>query len=366
MTVTETRSRASSRRWTRHLHPAGSFDVADHPVPTGREEIWRFTPLKRLRGLHADAAARRHRLSAPRYDGARRRRRRAARGRRRPRSGRAASCRPTGSRARVWHERRPALRRDGPGRRRARPTRSLVDAHRHRRRATPSADARRDHAPARTARPPSCCASTAPRRWPTTSRSWSATAPSSTVVSIHDWADDAVHVGHQHAQVGRDATLQARRRHLRRRRGAPRHHRRVRRSRRRGRDARPLLRRRRPAHRAPAVRRPQRAARPSSHVDLQGRAAGPGRPHRLDRQRADPQGRRGHRDLRGEPQPRAHRRLPGRLGARTSRSRPARSRAPATRRRPAASTTSSCSTCARAASPRTRRAAWSCTASSTT
>ena len=38
-----------------HLHPEGSFDVADHEVPTGREEIWRFTPLKRLRGLHADA-----------------------------------------------------------------------------------------------------------------------------------------------------------------------------------------------------------------------------------------------------------------------------------------------------------------------
>jgi len=40
-----------------HLHPEGSFDVADHPVPTGREEIWRFTPLKRLRGLHQDAGA---------------------------------------------------------------------------------------------------------------------------------------------------------------------------------------------------------------------------------------------------------------------------------------------------------------------
>jgi Fe-S cluster assembly protein SufD len=38
-----------------HLHPEGSFDVADHPVPTGREEIWRFTPLRRLRDLHADA-----------------------------------------------------------------------------------------------------------------------------------------------------------------------------------------------------------------------------------------------------------------------------------------------------------------------
>lgn len=38
-----------------HLHPIGSFDVADHDVPTGREEIWRFTPLRRLRDVHRDA-----------------------------------------------------------------------------------------------------------------------------------------------------------------------------------------------------------------------------------------------------------------------------------------------------------------------
>jgi Fe-S cluster assembly protein SufD len=38
-----------------HLHPAGSFRVDDHPVPSGLEEIWRFTPLKRLRNLHKDA-----------------------------------------------------------------------------------------------------------------------------------------------------------------------------------------------------------------------------------------------------------------------------------------------------------------------
>ena len=38
-----------------HLHPAGSFRVDDHPVPTGLEEIWRFTPLRRLRNLHKDA-----------------------------------------------------------------------------------------------------------------------------------------------------------------------------------------------------------------------------------------------------------------------------------------------------------------------
>ncbi len=38
------------------LHEAQSFDPADFPVPQGREEEWRFTPLRRLRGLHADAA----------------------------------------------------------------------------------------------------------------------------------------------------------------------------------------------------------------------------------------------------------------------------------------------------------------------
>ncbi len=34
-----------------HLHPVPSYDLGDHPAPTGREEVWRFTPLKRLRGL---------------------------------------------------------------------------------------------------------------------------------------------------------------------------------------------------------------------------------------------------------------------------------------------------------------------------
>lgn len=33
-----------------------SFDVADFPVPTGREEEWRFTPLDRLGGLLEDVA----------------------------------------------------------------------------------------------------------------------------------------------------------------------------------------------------------------------------------------------------------------------------------------------------------------------
>jgi len=33
------------------LHQVASTDLADHPVPTGREEEWRFTPLRRIRGL---------------------------------------------------------------------------------------------------------------------------------------------------------------------------------------------------------------------------------------------------------------------------------------------------------------------------
>jgi len=43
----ETTDRISS-----HLHPVGSFNLDDHAIPGGLEEIWRFTPLKRLRGLH--------------------------------------------------------------------------------------------------------------------------------------------------------------------------------------------------------------------------------------------------------------------------------------------------------------------------
>ncbi len=35
------------------LHGLESHDVADFPVPNGREEEWRFTPLRRLRGLHS-------------------------------------------------------------------------------------------------------------------------------------------------------------------------------------------------------------------------------------------------------------------------------------------------------------------------
>lgn len=34
-----------------HLHPTPSWNVSDHPMPTGREEVWRFTPVRRMAPL---------------------------------------------------------------------------------------------------------------------------------------------------------------------------------------------------------------------------------------------------------------------------------------------------------------------------
>ena len=34
-----------------------SFDVDAFEIPGGRDELWRFTPLKRLRGLHDGSAS---------------------------------------------------------------------------------------------------------------------------------------------------------------------------------------------------------------------------------------------------------------------------------------------------------------------
>ena len=95
-----------------------------------------------------------------------------------------------------------------------------------------------------------------------------------------------------------------------------------------------VLRRRRPAPRAPAVRRPRRAALPQQRR-LQGRAAGRRRAHGLDRRRADPRRGRGHRHLRAQPQPRADRRRARRLGAEPrDRDRRDRRRRPRQRHRP--------------------------------
>jgi len=37
-----------------HLHGIGSADPADHRLPSAKDEVWRFTPLRRLRGLDDD------------------------------------------------------------------------------------------------------------------------------------------------------------------------------------------------------------------------------------------------------------------------------------------------------------------------
>jgi Fe-S cluster assembly protein SufD len=57
VTATDTPNVASAleTKVASHLHPDGSFDADFFEVPTGREEVWRFTPLKRLRDLHKDA-----------------------------------------------------------------------------------------------------------------------------------------------------------------------------------------------------------------------------------------------------------------------------------------------------------------------
>ena len=134
------------------------------------------------------------------------------------------------------------------------------------------------------------------------------------VVSVAGWDDDAVHVSHHYATLGRDARL----RHAAvslggsvvrlgvevRYAGTGR-----------GRRAdRAVLRGRGPAPGAPAVHRPRRAALPQPGL-LQGRAAGRGRARGLDRRRADPAG--GDRDghVRVQPEPGAVRRHPGGLGA---------------------------------------------------
>lgn len=51
MGITQTTERSDARPET-----MSSFDLADFPVPHGREENWRFTPLARLRGLHDDTS----------------------------------------------------------------------------------------------------------------------------------------------------------------------------------------------------------------------------------------------------------------------------------------------------------------------
>jgi Fe-S cluster assembly protein SufD len=187
-----------------HLHPHGSFEIDDHPVPTGREEIWRFTPLKRLRGLHSDASLAGSGIGAE-YDA--------------PDAvviesltadhpllGSSGFVPTDRIAARVWHESGQRLG------------------------VTIPADAELDRPVFITLTgtdvEPATSTATATHSVITAGAHSRATVvlrfvgsatladnveivvgdgASLTVVSIDDWADDAVHVGHRHAQVGRDA-----------------------------------------------------------------------------------------------------------------------------------------------------------------
>jgi Fe-S cluster assembly protein SufD len=184
-----------------HLHPEGSFDVDAHPVPTGREEIWRFTPLKRLRGLHQDApfggGALEIAVDAPEgvtgsaiFDNADK-----------GTSGYVPTDRIA---ARVWNQvRNVRSLRIAPEALLERPAFVTVTG-----KDASVADAQ--HLVITAGRHSS---GTVVIRF-----EGSATLADNveivvedgaqlTVVSIDDWADDAVHVGHRHIKVGRDATF---------------------------------------------------------------------------------------------------------------------------------------------------------------
>ncbi|MGI8522001.1 MAG: Fe-S cluster assembly protein SufD [Nocardioides sp.] len=185
-----------------HLHPEGSFDVDFHPVPTGREEIWRFTPLKRLRGLHADAPLDGTGVGAE-YDTPAEVRIEPI-GADSPLLGSSGFVPTDRIAARVWHESTQRFAITVPAEaaldqpvyvtitgkdiERASSSHAVITAEAHSR-------------------------ATVVLRFV-----GSATLADNvelvvgdgaqlTVVSIDDWDDDAVHVGHRHAQVGRDATF---------------------------------------------------------------------------------------------------------------------------------------------------------------
>ena len=336
---------------------APSFDVADFPVPHGREEEWRFTPLERLRGLHDGTAV------APDDDVGSR-----------STLPRASPSRPSAATTPAARQGRACPVTASPRRRRG-PREGL--------RVTVPDDAvlaepvRGSPCTARAATPTPTTSSRSARsprpivvldhtrgRHPTppTSSSSSATAPSSTVVSVQDWDDNAVHVAQHNALVGRDATFK----HVVVTFGGD-----VVRLTRASTTPAPAARPSCSACTSPTPASTRSTGCSSTTTSPQPQATWPTRARCRARARtrcgsatcSSARGR-GHRHLRDEPQPGPHRRLPGRLGA-EPRDRDRRDRRRrATRRRPAASTTSSCSTCSPAASRRTRPVGWSCAASS--
>ena len=203
MTVTDSvRSALELDKVESHLHPQGSFLVEDHPVPTGREEIWRFTPLKRLRGLHTDADLSGNAVSAAldapegitleqvQPDS--------------PMRGSSGFVPTDRIAARVWHAAGLTWVLDIPAE--AAPERPVYVT-------VTGKDVAQATATHTVISAGANSNATVVLRF-----EGSATLADNveivvgdgahlTVVSIDDWADDAVHVGHRHARVGRDATF---------------------------------------------------------------------------------------------------------------------------------------------------------------
>ena len=332
-----------------------SYDVEAFEVPSGREEQWRFTPLRRLRGLHDGSATIDGRVDVSVVSG----------------FGDAASSDLGGVRHETVGRDDPRLGDGGvPADRVAAQAWSAVtEAH-----VVTVNEARSDDEPL-------TITMTGPGKGATAyahlqlrlehqaeavvvlDHRGSGTVAANTelvvsdgaklvVVEVHDWADDAVFVGAQHLSVGRDATI----RHTSVTLGGDL----VRLS--------PVVNYRAPGgdaeldglyfadggqhfeqrllvdHSVPHCR-----SRVMYKGALQGSRGGfPRREqhsaHRLDRRRADPEGGRGHRHLRAQPQPAAHRQRPRGLGAEPrDRDRRDRRRGPRVAR-PDGSTTSSSST----------------------
>ncbi len=185
-----------------HLHPQGSFEVADHPVPTGREEIWRFTPLKRLRGLHDDAplTGESVRAEAEAPEPVRIEQLTVESGLRG-----ASGFLPTSRlAARIWHEARQVYSITIPADAVLdRPV--LVDLH-----GDGIAEASSIHVVVHAERHSKATVVfrfTGSAVLADIAEYVVGDGAQLTVVSIDDWEDDAVHVGHRHAKVGRDATF---------------------------------------------------------------------------------------------------------------------------------------------------------------
>ena len=230
-----------------------SYDVADFPMPSGREEDWRFTPVDRLGSLLTPGAQRRRR-------GAVRDQRPRGRGAARPAADRRA--------------RGPVVRAGRPRRGHRLEQHRLGDVHRHPqggradragRRcacgapAAGAATATPCSRPGGTAGPPSCSSHTGAAQHAGNVEIGVGDGAELTVVSVQEWDDDAIHLAQHDACVGRDARLKhitvtlggaVVRINTNVRYGGPGGS---------AEAARRLLRRRRPAPGAPPVRRPRGA-----------------------------------------------------------------------------------------------------------